>query len=117
MLARMEWDDLFGALIGLQQLECVAQVFLPEGDSVPVLTTIGRFGGGPIGQLGSSDTIVLELQSSGEAGPNGVLMIQETHFESAEQPTPTSLTIMYQGLTILLTCSEDADEDDWHADE
>jgi hypothetical protein len=31
MLARMEWDDLFGALIGLQQLECVPQVFLPEG--------------------------------------------------------------------------------------
>jgi hypothetical protein len=117
MLARMEWDDLFGALIGLQQLECVAQVFLPEGDRVPVLTTIGRLGGGPIGQMGSSDTIILELQSSGQGGPNGVLMIQETHFDSAEQQTPTSLTIKYQGLMIVLTCNADADEDDWHADE
>ena len=108
MLARVEWDDLFGALVGLQQLECVAQVFLPEGDMVPVLTSIGRLGGGPIGQMGSSDTIVLELQSSGQGGPNGVLMIQETHFEGAEQPTPTSLTIMYRGLVIVLTCNQDA---------
>ena len=66
--------------------------------------------------MGSSNTIVLQLQSSGEGGANGVLMIQETHFESAEQPTPTSLTIMYQGLTILLTWSEDADEDDRSAE-
>jgi hypothetical protein len=44
-------------------------------------------------------------------------MIQQKHFESAEQHTPTSLTIKYQGLMIVLTCNEDDDEDDWHADE
>ena len=94
----------------------MAQVFLPEGDRVPVLTTVRRLGGGPIGPMGSSDTIVLELQASGQGGPHGVLMIQETHFESAEQPTPTSLTIMYQRLMIVLTCSEDAEEDAWPAE-
>jgi len=40
-------------------------------------------------------------------------MIQQTHFESAEQDAPTSLTIKYQGLMIVLTCNADADEDDW----
>ena len=60
----------------------MAQVFLPEGDRVPVLTTIDRLGGGPIGLMG----------------------------------TPTSLTIMYRGLVIVLTCNEDADEDAWPAE-
>jgi hypothetical protein len=71
--------------------------------------------GGPIGQMGTSDTIFLALEST-DGGANGVLMIQQKHFQSAEQPTPTSLTIMYQGLMILLTCNADADKDDWPAE-
>jgi hypothetical protein len=66
--------------------------------------------------MGTSDTIFLALESA-DRGANGVLMIQQKHFESAEQHTPTSLRIKYQGLTIVLTCKADDDEDDWHADE
>jgi hypothetical protein len=38
--------------------------------------------GGPIGQMGTSDTIFLALESA-DGGANGVLMIQQKHFESA----------------------------------
>jgi hypothetical protein len=101
----MGWRELLSAMVGLQGRRCTVQVTLPMGDEMPMLTAFGSLGGGPIADdLGTSETIILGLESA-HVGNNGVLMIQERHFEDAEQVSPNRLTIRYGGVLITLTAA------------
>lgn len=88
----------------------MAQVQLGE-DDMPLLTAFGGLVGGPNGEVlspGHGDVITLGLASSVQ-GSNGAMMLQERHFQGAEQLSPNHLTIEYGGARVLLTFTGETD--------